>query len=152
MHSPTKLQWWVNWKFKFAPPKKKKKKRMTPSKIQSVDKGCKLCLGRTEVFLFFCHLVDHVIKDATMVEIGEFHIRVKTHHSLEFLPCIQLKRRKTKKKGYRKAIINTYAILWLYLKYIIQWLYNVCSRLKPAALKNPFHWKCSLIKFQCKDI
>lgn len=40
--------------------------------------------------LLFCHLADHVIQDAAMVEVGELHVSVEPHPSLEHLSVVQL--------------------------------------------------------------
>lgn len=36
------------------------------------------------------HLSDHVVQDASIVEVSELHIRVEPHHGLEGLPGVQL--------------------------------------------------------------
>lgn len=36
------------------------------------------------------HLSDHVVQDASIVEVSELHVGVKPHHGLEGLPGVQL--------------------------------------------------------------
>lgn len=42
------------------------------------------------VMLVFGHLADHVVEDASVVEIRQFHISVESHPHLEYFSCVQL--------------------------------------------------------------
>lgn len=45
------------------------------------------------------HLADHVVEDASVVEISELHIGVKPHDSLKGFPCIQLQQQRSREES-----------------------------------------------------
>lgn len=40
--------------------------------------------------LVFRHLADHVVEDASVVEIRQLHVRVESHPHLECFACVEL--------------------------------------------------------------
>lgn len=45
------------------------------------------------------HLADHVVKDASVVEISELHVGVKPHDSLKGFPGIQLQQQRSREES-----------------------------------------------------
>ena len=41
--------------------------------------------------LVFGHLADHVVEDASVVEISQLHVGVESHPHLESFPCVELR-------------------------------------------------------------
>lgn len=99
--------------------------------------------------LLLSHLADHVVEDASVLEVRKLHVCVEAHPNLKQLPIVQLHR------GHTQQCISTlcvcvYVVMSLYVCVFFLFLlsYSLCYRCEATLVPLPlsYEWGWALYK------